>query len=121
MNEALVDSLKWPENGLLPVITQCSETGQILMQAYMNKEALIATLSEKRGVYFSRSRQALWRKGETSGHTQELVSLHTDCDKDSLLMKVTQTGAACHTGYEHCFFYAAEQGDWVDTRKEVNA
>lgn len=91
-------------DGLVPAIAQCAETGEVLMLAWMNAEALRLTLAEKRGVYFSRSRQKIWRKGESSGHIQELVSAHIDCDGDTILLKVRQTGAACHTGARSCFF-----------------
>jgi len=88
------------------------------MQAWVNKEALRASLAEKRAVYYSRSRQSLWRKGETSGHTQRLLSVMTDCDKDSIIYRVEQQGSACHTGHRHCFFYEALDGEWRDTRGE---
>ena len=96
--------VKYNADGLVPAIAQCAETGEVLMLAWMNAESLRLTLEEKRGVYFSRSRQKLWRKGESSGHIQELVSAHIDCDGDTILLKVRQTGAACHTGARSCFF-----------------
>ena len=96
-------------DGLVPAIAQCAETEEVLMLAWMNEEALRLTLAEKRGVYFSRSRQKLWRKGESSGHIQELVSAHLDCDGDTILLKVRQTGAACHTGARSCFFQDFEE------------
>ena len=96
--------IKYNADGLVPAIAQCAETGEVLMLAWMNEESLRLTLEEKRGVYFSRSRQKLWRKGESSGHIQELVSAHLDCDGDTILLKVRQTGAACHTGARSCFF-----------------
>lgn len=83
------------------------------MLAWMNAESLALTLAEGRAVYWSRSRQSLWRKGETSGHVQTLVDIHLDCDGDTLLMRVRQEGAACHTGRRHCFFYAPDQGRWA--------
>lgn len=91
-------------DGLIPAIAQDITTGEILMQAWMNAEALAQTLVTRRVTYWSRSRQKLWVKGETSGHTQELVSLRTDCDQDTLLLQVKQTGAACHTGKRSCFY-----------------
>ena len=115
---SMINSLKWPDTGLLPAIAQCADTGQILMLAYMNKESLAATFDEGRAVYFSRSRQSLWRKGESSGHVQQIVSVATDCDKDTILLRVNQTGAACHTGHAHCFFYEANNDQWQDTREE---
>ena len=98
------DEIKTDANGLVPVIVQEDSTGEVLMLAYMNREAYDLTL--KRGVmtYFSRSRQELWLKGDTSGHFQYVRSLYLDCDKDTILAKVEQEGAACHTGSHSCFF-----------------
>lgn len=90
-------------DGLVPVIVQQHDTLEVLMLAWMNAEAIELTLAERRGVYWSRSRQELWRKGETSGNTQSLVSLSHDCDGDTLLMLVDQSGPACHTGTRTCF------------------
>ncbi|MCH2201863.1 MAG: phosphoribosyl-AMP cyclohydrolase [Fuerstiella sp.] len=98
----------WPDfskNELIPTIAQDAETGDVLMMAWMNEEALRETLATGRVVYFSRSRQKLWRKGEESGNVQELKGLYFDCDADTLLARVNQVGgAACHTGYRSCFF-----------------
>jgi phosphoribosyl-AMP cyclohydrolase len=91
-------------NGLIPVITQDAKTKEILMQAYANKEAVELTLKTKKATYWSRSRNELWVKGETSGHTQKIVSVATDCDYDSLLYLVEQIGPACHTGEYSCFY-----------------
>lgn len=91
-------------DGLIPVIAQSNETGEVLMLAYMNEEAFNKTIETGKMVYYSRSRQQLWLKGETSGHFQEVRSLTIDCDKDTILAKVTQIGAACHTGNPTCFF-----------------
>lgn len=91
-------------DGLLPAIAQDAETGQVLMLAWMNAEAWQETLATARAAYFSRSRGRLWRKGEESGHSQEVVELRTDCDADTILLRVRQTGAACHEGYASCFF-----------------
>ncbi len=96
--------LKTLDNGLIPVITQAKDSGIVLMQAYMNEEAYNKTLETGYMHYYSRSRQSLWFKGETSGHVQKLISLSADCDKDCLLAEVEQTGAACHTGSYSCFF-----------------
>jgi phosphoribosyl-AMP cyclohydrolase len=91
--------------GLLPVIAQDAETGEVLMLAYMNRESFEETLATGRAVYFSRSRNRLWRKGEESGHVQEVQAIYFDCDADTILLKVRQIGgAACHEGYRSCFF-----------------
>ena len=91
-------------DGLLPAIAQDADSGKILMMAWMNAEAYRETVETGRAVYFSRSRQRLWRKGEESGHVQVVEQILLDCDRDTILMKVRQTGAACHEGYESCFF-----------------
>ncbi len=91
-------------NGLLPAIAQDADSGQVLMLAWMNAEAWQETLSSGRAVYFSRSRNQLWRKGEESGHVQQVVEIRVDCDADTILLFVKQTGAACHEGYASCFF-----------------
>lgn len=107
MTEILSGRL-WPDferrGGLLPAIAQDAVSGEVLMLAWMNDEALRETLSTGRAVYFSRSRQRLWRKGEESGHFQVLHGIYLDCDADTILLKVRQTGAACHEGYPTCFF-----------------
>lgn len=91
--------------GLLPAIAQDAESGEVLMLAWMNAESFAETLATGRAVYFSRSRNRLWRKGEESGHVQDIISVHVDCDGDTILLKVRQRGdAACHTGYRSCFF-----------------
>jgi phosphoribosyl-AMP cyclohydrolase len=90
--------------GLLPAIAQDAETGQVLMLAWINREALEETLATGRAVYYSRSRKRLWRKGEESGHVQRVVDVSIDCDGDAILLRVQQTGAACHEGYASCFF-----------------
>lgn len=97
--------LRFNDDGLLPVITQCGDSGRVLMLAWMNREALNRTLTEGHMVYFSRQRQCLWRKGETSGCQQKLLALSADCDGDTLLATVAQTGAACHTSRRTCFYW----------------
>lgn len=99
-----MDKIKYDEKGLVPAIAQDENSGAVLMLAYMNKEALLQTINTKRATYFSRSRQELWVKGETSGNTQELVALYYDCDYDAILLKVKQKGPACHTGNYSCFY-----------------
>lgn len=101
---AIDEDLKFNNDGLIPAIAQDAETGEVLMQAYMNRESLKLTLDTGFAHYFSRSRQSLWKKGETSGNVQRVVSIWTDCDNDCILLKVRQTGVACHTGERSCFF-----------------
>ena len=99
-----IDSLRFDGNGLIPAIAQQHDTGEVLMLAWMNRASIVATLAEGRVVYWSRSRRAFWRKGDTSGHVQHLVEMRVDCDRDCLLLRVDQTGPACHTGRRTCFF-----------------
>ena len=103
-------TLKFNEAGLIPAIAQDATTGEVLMMAWMNAQAVTQTLETGRVTYWSRSRQSFWIKGETSGHVQELVELRIDCDRDCLLVKVHQTGAACHTGRRSCFYTLVEDG-----------
>ena len=98
---------KFDGDGLIAVIAQDADTGEVLMLAWMNAEALQQTIDTGRAVYWSRSRQALWRKGDTSGHDQHIVEIRVDCDQDAVLLKVRQTGAACHTGRRSCFYRIA--------------
>ncbi len=100
----VIDQLAFSDQGLIPVITQDATSKDVLMFAWMNKEALQLTLATNRVTYWSRSRNQLWIKGETSGHTQELVTMAFDCDGDVILCQVNQTGAACHTGRPNCFY-----------------
>lgn len=111
-----LDQVAWDDNGLVPVIAQDAETNTVLMMAWMNQEALRLTVEQQRAVYWSRSRQKLWFKGEESGNVQELKSIHLDCDNDVILLKVEQIGGvACHTGRQHCFFKKFENDEWVIT------
>lgn len=103
MNE-IIKKLKFDQNGLIPAIAQDDKTGEVLMMAWMNEESLQLTISSGYATYYSRSRKSLWKKGDTSGHLQEVVSLQADCDFDCILLKVKQTGVACHTGVMSCFF-----------------
>jgi phosphoribosyl-AMP cyclohydrolase len=100
------ETLTYDERGLIPAIAQDHATGEVLMLAWMNAEAVRRTLDSKRVTYWSRSRQAFWVKGETSGHVQDLVEMRHDCDGDALLLSVRQSGPACHTGARSCFFTA---------------
>ena len=105
MQEVLSDiELKFNSDGLIPVITQDVDTNEVLMLAYMNQEAYIKTIETKIATYYSRSRKALWVKGETSGHYQHVTQMLIDCDLDTLLIKVRQDGVACHTGEYSCFY-----------------
>lgn len=108
--------LTFDDKGLIPVIAQDASTMEILMFAWMNREALEETIQTNRVCYYSRSRQSLWRKGESSGHQQQLVSLRTDCDGDVLLAMVEQTGAACHTYRKSCFYL-----EFVGEKVKINA
>jgi len=110
MSEAL-DRVDWEKSELLPVIVQDVENNEVLMMAYMDKEALKLSLETKVAHYFSRSKQRIWKKGESSGHTQSIHSFSLDCDNDTLLIKVTQEGVACHTGRRSCFFTELESGE----------
>ena len=96
--------LKLDDSGLLPAVAQDAESGEVLMVAWMDREALARTIETRRATYWSRSQQEYWVKGETSGHTQEVVSAAVDCDGDTILLTVRQTGAACHTGNRTCFY-----------------
>lgn len=108
-----IDTLKFDKKGLIPAIVQDVDTKEVLMLAYMNKESLIKTLTEKKATYFSRSRQELWTKGETSGNIQNVSGFYYDCDKDTILLLVKQKGVACHTGNYSCFFNEIFSGEEV--------
>ncbi len=115
-----LEDIKWDNDRLVPAIAQDAKTGQILMVAWMNREALELTVNENRAIYWSRSRQKLWRKGEESGHVQELVELRLDCDSDVIMMKVNQVAnIACHTGRTSCFYRVLENGQWQIVDKVV--
>ena len=119
---AITRQIKWNEQGLVPAIAQDWQSGEVLMLAWMNPESLELSVREGRAVYWSRSRQALWRKGEESGHVQKLKELRIDCDADTVLMKVEQVGGiACHTGRRSCFYRKLEQGDWQETDEVIRA
>ena len=109
--QEFLDSVAFDGNGLVPAIAQQHDTGEVLMMAWMNRAAIEETLSTGRVCYWSRSRNSLWRKGETSGQVQRLVELRIDCDNDCLLVLVDQTGVACHTGRRSCFFTAVRGGE----------
>ena len=109
-----LDALRFNDEGLIPAIAQDADTGAVLMMAWMNRESLVQTVKTGNAVYWSRSRQRLWRKGEESGHEQQVQSLRTDCDGDTILLQVNQKGGiACHTGRASCFFYALSGERWT--------
>lgn len=113
MSESWLNELRWTEDGLVPVIAQQADTGKVMMFAWMNREALKLTAKEGYAVYWSRSRNKLWRKGEESGHGQKVLGIYLDCDEDVILLKIEQQGGiACHTGRESCFYRALQDGKW---------
>ena len=115
-----VDKIQFNEKGLVPVITQDFVTSEVLMMAWMNKEALSLSIKTQKAVYFSRSRQKLWFKGEESGHTQQIIEIYTDCDQDVIMLKVNQKGGiACHTGRANCFFNKLENNEWVSIAEAI--
>ncbi|MCK4974475.1 MAG: bifunctional phosphoribosyl-AMP cyclohydrolase/phosphoribosyl-ATP diphosphatase HisIE [Sulfurimonas sp.] len=118
--QEVLNGVDWDKSELLPVIVQDSSNNEVLMMAYMNKEALSLSLSTKIAHYFSRSKQRIWKKGESSGHIQTIHSFNIDCDNDTLLIKVTQEGVACHTGRRSCFFTELESGE-VNSEVEVSS
>lgn len=118
----LTDAVRWNEQGLVPAVAQDWQTGTVLMLAWMNSESLALTVAEGRAIYWSRSRQALWRKGESSGNVQLLRELRLDCDGDTLLLKVEQLGGiACHTGRQHCFYQRWQDNTWQVTERVLKS
>ncbi len=116
IDDATLNAIAWDANGLVPAIAQDAATKDILMVAWMNREALAQTLAKGEAVYWSRSRARLWHKGEESGHTQRVAGIYLDCDGDVLLLQVEQAGGiACHTGRANCFFRKLEAGAWNTT------
>ena len=114
-------SLKYDANGLIPAIAQDHLGGEVLMMAWMNADAVQKTLETGRVTYWSRSRQAFWTKGESSGHVQKLVEMRVDCDRDTLLVLIEQTGPACHTNRRSCFFTAIRDGAEVEILRPLKA
>jgi phosphoribosyl-AMP cyclohydrolase len=119
--DAQLEGLKYDANGMIPAIVQDHRTGEVLMMAWMNGESLAKTVETGKTHFYSRSRGKLWLKGETSGHVQQVKSIATDCDKDTLLIKVEQAGAACHDGYYSCFYreHQAASEDWKVIGRKV--
>ncbi|MGA0342815.1 MAG: phosphoribosyl-AMP cyclohydrolase [Arenicellales bacterium] len=108
-----LDEIKWTSDGLVPAIAQEAVSGRVLMVAWMNREALLETANTGRGVYWSRSRAKLWRKGEESGNVQKVSEIRLDCDQDVILLQIEQVGGiACHTGRHSCFYQRLENGEW---------
>jgi phosphoribosyl-AMP cyclohydrolase len=115
MNESWLDEIHWTGDGLVPVIAQQADTGKVVMFAWMNRESLALSQASGYAVYWSRSRQKLWRKGEESGNRQKIVSISVDCDEDVLLLEIEQEGGiSCHTGRESCFYRTLENGAWKE-------
>ena len=113
MNKKWLNEVKWDEQGLVPAIAQDAQSGEVLMFAWMNREALEKTAELGHAVYWSRSRRKLWHKGEESGHTQKVLEIRTDCDNDVVLLKIEQIGGiACHTGRRSCFFNQLQSDAW---------
>ena len=113
-SEAWLDQVHWTNDGLVPAIAQDASSGRLMMMAWMNREALAATVAEGRAIYWSRSRQRLWRKGEQSGHEQKVKEIRLDCDNDAILLLVEQVGGiACHTGRVSCFYQRFDSGQWI--------
>lgn len=111
-----LNQIHWTADGLIPAIAQDYRTGEVLMMAWMNRESLTLSIQEKRAIYWSRSRNKLWRKGEESGHIQKLHDIYLDCDEDVVLLKVEQIGdIACHTGRTSCFYRKLQNNQWVNT------
>ena len=114
MSLAWLDEIQWTDDGLVPVIAQQHDTGRVVMFAWMNRESLALTVESGFAVYWSRSRQRLWRKGEESGHRQKIIDIQLDCDADVILIKIEQEGGiACHTGRHSCFFSILKDGQWT--------
>ena len=113
-SETWLDQVHWTNDGLVPAIAQDASSGRLMMMAWMNREALAATAAEGRAIYWSRSRQRLWRKGEQSGHEQKVKEIRLDCDHDAVLLLIEQVGSiACHTGRAHCFYKRLENKQWA--------
>lgn len=115
MNESWLDEIRWTDDGLVPVISQQAGTGKVVMFAWMNRESLALSQASGYAVYWSRSRQKLWRKGEESGNRQKIMSISVDCDEDVLLLEIEQEGGiSCHTGRESCFYRTLENDAWKE-------
>lgn len=119
---SFLDEVKWTDDGLVPAIAQDADTGKVLMFAWMNRESLQITVDKQEVVYYSRSRQKLWHKGETSGFTQKLKEVRIDCDADVIILLIEQIGGiSCHTGRESCFYRRYENGEWITVEDVVKS
>ncbi len=116
---SIPDSIKFDAHGLLPAIAQDAESGRVLMLAWMNEEAVRQTIETDFAHYYSRSRKCQWKKGESSGHIQKVVDMYLDCDGDTILLKVKQTGPACHTDRKSCFYRQRQDGEWKTIEEPV--
>ncbi|MEJ2094099.1 MAG: phosphoribosyl-AMP cyclohydrolase [Gammaproteobacteria bacterium] len=117
-----LDEVQWNQDGLITAIAQEADSGEVLSLAWMNREALQQTVTTGFAVYWSRSRQRLWKKGEESGHTQKVLSVYLDCDRDAVLLSVQQTGGiACHTGRRSCFYFKLENDAWVENSPVIKS
>lgn len=115
-----LDIIKWDDQGLVPAVAQEAGSGKVLMLAWMNREALALTIEQGHAVYWSRSRQKLWHKGEESGHVQQVSDIRIDCDADVILLTVEQIGGiACHTGRHRCFYRQFQDGDWIEVEPVI--
>ncbi len=122
MSEQWLDAIKWTEEGLVPVIAQDDTSSKVLTLAWMNRDALLATIKQGKAVYWSRSRRRLWRKGEESGHEQIVKDIRLDCDNDAILLRVEQRGGiACHTGRANCFFQQLQGERWVTVEPVIKS
>ena len=122
MSESWLDQVKWNDDGLVPAIARDAASGEVLMLAWMNRQALAETAASGKAVYWSRSRQKLWRKGEESGHEQQVQDIRLDCDNDVILLAVDQVGGiACHTGRRNCFYQKLENEQWVTTEPVIKS
>ncbi|MEG2639305.1 MAG: bifunctional phosphoribosyl-AMP cyclohydrolase/phosphoribosyl-ATP diphosphatase HisIE [Clostridiales bacterium] len=119
MNEVLKE-IKWNHHGLVPAVAYDTLSGQVVMLAYMNEESFNKTVETGYAHYFSRSRECLWKKGETSGHLQKVLSIKLDCDGDTVLLEIQQEGAACHTGNKSCFYRELKDGKWVEAQENTS-
>ncbi len=120
MSDSWLDQVAWPESGLIAAVAQEAGSGRVLMLAWMNREALALTAASGEAVYWSRSRNRLWKKGQASGHVQRVKEIRLDCDADAVLLSVEQVGGiACHTGRHHCFFRRLEEARWVTVEPQL--